>query len=202
MKKLRLAFYVITFLSWVIPLSCIAQTSTIDSLLLALAKTDTHKEKVVILNHLGDSYKKIDSKRGLAYVQQAVKLADKHLLKELKAESLVTLGRLYTIRKKYKNAEESFVEAIELGNTHKFSQPLAKAFLGMGILKSRQEEFTKSIEYLNKALKYKMSLIDQADVYYYLGSAKQMTNKSKEGLLYYKKSLKIYKAKQLVDKQC
>lgn len=202
MKKLRLAIYIITFLSWGITLTSVAQTKNIDSLLLALAKTDTHKEKVLILNHLGESYKKTDPKKGIAYVQQAVKLAHRHSLKQLEAESLVMLAGLYINSREYKIAQQSFLKAIDLSQSSKFSQILAKALLGMGTLKCKERKFSESFVYLNKSLKYKMSLLNQADAYYYLGLAQQMTNHSEQGLKFYNKSLKIYKKKQKIYKQC
>jgi len=201
MKKMHPLTYIAALLSLIFTLNLQAQSKVLDSLRLALVKIDTPDEKVQILNQIGQYYLEIKPAKGIKYVQKALELAAKNNFQQQEVESLLLLGKIYTSEGKVQVAEQRLTKALRLCKGDRFTALFAKIQLGLGVLKATQGKYVDAAIYLNQALQTPLKMLDKAEALFYLGLAKQMTDHNKEGLLLYKKALKIYQSKQRVLRQ-
>lgn len=138
------------------------QNSVIDSLVMALNKTNNDIDKVQLLNALADEYKVVNPKLVLTYGQKALLLSRKIKYKLAEGNAFLNIGNGNVIVGNYALALQSFSNAQiifqELSETSSdtdkeaIDNGLAKSYGSIAIVFSEQSNYSKSLSYNLKAV--------------------------------------------------
>jgi tetratricopeptide (TPR) repeat protein len=143
---------VIFLLVWVRPGDSQTLTNNMDSLLNVLS-TSTDSEKSSILLQIGFEYSYSDSFAiGLAYLNQALALAEHYKQYDIIAKTNFHLGDLYFQYDDFSNAQICFTRCYNLSIQHKFRKMLVYSSNGLGNVFMVLQDWPNANHYLNKAL--------------------------------------------------
>jgi serine phosphatase RsbU (regulator of sigma subunit) len=148
-----LCWYVfVVFCLFSFPFSGIAQN---EELLAKLNQTKIESEKVTILNQLAQI--EISSKnyeKAILYGEQALELANKSTDSRQKGASLRTIGKAYQGKNDFSSALNYYLQSVILFEAVNDAKQLADDHFDISMLYSQRNAYQKSVDNLQKALKY------------------------------------------------
>ena len=180
------------------------QSTSIDSLKLALTNSKNDIDKVQLLNGIAVEYQSSYPKLVLEYASKALQLSKKIKYKLAEGTAYLNIGNGNVILGNYPQALRSFSDAQivfekELENNpttnkEEIKNGLARAYGSIGIVFSEQSSYTKALQYHLKAVKiYEESndLSRCARVYNNIGIVYKAQGEDFKALNYYIRCLKI-----------
>lgn len=180
------------------------QSTSIDSLKLALTNSKNDIDKVQLLNGIAVEYQSSDPKLVLEYANKALQLSKKIKYKLAEGTAYLNIGNGNIILGNYPEALRSFSNAQTVfekelennatTNKEEIKNGLARAYGSIGIVFSEQSSYTKALQYHLKAVKiYEESndLSRCARVYNNIGIVYKAQGEDFKALNYYIRCLKI-----------
>jgi len=153
-------------------------------------------EKIELLLQYGDRYKDVYPETARAYFNRALVLSEKNEFKNHTASCLIGIGECLTNKELYKQALNSFLQAIKYYVEINDELGVAKCYNFIGNNFEYLNSLDKSMEYYFKALEGYKALnheLGVASVYNGLGDLNFNQENYKKAHEYYLKSFKIYK---------
>ena len=139
------------------------QSTSIDSLKLALTNSKNDIDKVQLLNGIAVEYQSSDPKLVLEYANKALQLSKKIKYKLAEGTAYLNIGNGNIILGNYPEALRSFSNAQTVfekelennatTNKEEIKNGLARAYGSIGIVFSEQSSYTKALQYHLKAVK-------------------------------------------------
>lgn len=195
MKKLSTYFAILIFALGA------AQTSKIDSLQLALSKTNNAFEKAKTSLKLALLYERIDLSKGLNYANEAKKYKDND---SLNAETANQLGRLYFFTGQLDSAIVYFETSKSILKKLNEDERAASVNISLGAILLRQGNYQKTIEILTKSASFfedNNNQLNVAKCYSNISSAFAELNNYTKAIAYAEKALAIFEKNKLTQFQ-
>jgi len=166
------------------------------NLLKQLEKAQSDVDKIELLLHAGDRYNESYPETAQTYYNQAIVLAEKNELKNYAAKGIMGIGKCLMNKELYKQALNSFLQAIKYYKEINDELGVAKCYNFIGNSFELLNSLDKSMEYYFKALDNYKNLnhkLGMASVYTGLGDLNFNQANYKKAHAYYFKSIEIYK---------
>ncbi len=130
-----------------------AMATPIDSLLIALNYTQPDSNRVLIFNELSYEYYNTDKEKALAYAEKALALAQELNFDRGIARSYTNIGNAYEAFHSYLDAQEHFLQAINIAYNNNQIEWAVGAFNGLGNIYTLQGNYKKAVGYYFRILK-------------------------------------------------
>jgi serine phosphatase RsbU (regulator of sigma subunit) len=150
--------------------------------------------KIQILVDLALKYTDTDINQAFLYLNQALKIAEKHELDLLIGNCYLNLGQLYKYKGDYNSSINNYNKAVTLFLKGNYTSNLASAYNNIGVAYTEKGDYTPAVEYLLKSLKLTESFNDKAQlskVLLNVGLVFYYQNNYQKALEYYNLSLNI-----------
>ncbi len=148
------------------------------------------KEKSDVLNFIGDN------KNALKYIKRAINLAGKIGNKNLLADCVLQLSKIYDSISKYQLALEKAKYAFEIYRQINDRKKIADCFHNIGVTYYHLRDYRKALEYYNDSLRIKKEIKEketQASTLNNMGVIYRQVGEYEKALKYLKDALKIDK---------
>jgi serine phosphatase RsbU (regulator of sigma subunit)/tetratricopeptide (TPR) repeat protein len=154
---LLLSFFFCLFFS----VSSFAQQPKIDELEKKLRIATNEKEKVQILNSLGDLYLRTEPSKARKYCMSALEITKR--INDLKGRvnSCNTIGNSYYLEGNFDASLEYYLMALKINEETGDKKGIANGLMGIGNIYSAQGNSQRSLEYQMKSLKIREELGDK-----------------------------------------
>ena len=183
------------------PFQQIPGQSRADSLL-NLLKNSRKSEKIVVLHQLTRHYISTNGTLALKYANDVIDLAEELNMPEEKATAMKNVGNVYFYMGRYRLAEDSYLEAIEIFELAGNLDGAAKVYNNMGVINSRLGNYEKSLQYYQQSMNIKETLGDKQGIAATVGNIGEIykfKSDYQNALLNYQKSFELME--ELGDKQ-
>lgn len=156
-------FLLLNAFFFVFSFKALSQSKVLDSLFMALGKTNTPVEKTYVLNNIAAEYSDSEPEKMLDYAKKALTIAQNNNLKKEEGTSWVNIGSANILLSHYAEALKSYTNAQTLfegllktvpeSEKNSIKDKLAITYGSIGIVCSDQNNYSKALEYDFKALK-------------------------------------------------
>ncbi len=132
--------------------------------LLNLLKSSRKHERITVLHQLTRYYISTNGTLALKYANDVIDLAEELNMPEEKATAMKNVGNVYFYMGRYRLAEESYLEAIEIFELTGNIDGAAKVYNNMGVINSRLGNYDKSLQYYQRSMNIKETLGDKQGI--------------------------------------
>jgi serine phosphatase RsbU (regulator of sigma subunit) len=161
---------------------------------IVIERTGKIPELAIVLNYLGNVYDSYgDFQKGLHYCQQSLKLSREHALTECEADSLSTMGIIYSRLCDFQNAIQSHLLSFDIRAKLDNKPAMASSLNLVARAYALSGDYSKSEDYYFKAIDLRKAINDGAIPWSYLGLASLYEKQKKydKAIPFYQKSLDL-----------
>lgn len=136
---------------------------------------------------------KVNPNKSIVFVKEAISIADKYILLDLKIEALLKLGWIYNDKECQDSSALYFKQAIEISESIQDTLSLCKSYSGIANHYTQTGQLILATSYLKKIYNYRNSIHDEVflgNVMYALGHRNKNLGNYNESLKYFMDCLK------------
>jgi tetratricopeptide (TPR) repeat protein len=204
---MKLLKYMLVLLVFFAIMPAFPQTKAIDSLKTLYNKATADSEKAILLNQIAAEYES-DPGQMMTYAKKALTLTQQKGLTDSEADAWFNIGNANIIQSRYANALKSFTNAQQLyedqlkdttltvKQKNNIKYRLSLTYGSIGVVCSEQNNYSKSLEYYFKSLKWYEETKQEdvvATLYNNIGIVYESQKEYGKALDYFNKALWIQK---------